>query len=661
MVWNTRMKGNPTKQGKNKALALIQPDAKGLQLIAWEADERTVFERQYRLIALFAFAVLAVYIVQLWYLQVVKGPYYRTRSENNRIRTETIRSPRGIIFDRNGVPLVENRPAFHLMLVREDIRDGETLNSVLRDVSALSGKSTAELASVLEANKGKRRFEPIRLVADIDRDTLARIEARRLRLPGVYVEVEPRRGYKFSGTAAHLVGYLGEISEEELKKDAYREYQSGDFIGKGGVEKSLEKFLRGQSGWRQVEVDALGRHIRSLQERLPIPGRDMWLTVDLDLQREAEECLKGKAGAIVAVDPKSGEILALASTPSFDQERFVRGMNAEEWKRFIADASHPLLNRAVSSAYPPGSTYKPFVAVAALEEGIVAPTSVISCPGFYPFAGRRYRCWRDSGHGAVDLHRAIVESCDVYFYSVGMKLGVDTIAAYAKMFGFGEPSGVELPSERSGLIPTRDWKLSATGIPWQKGETLSIAIGQGFDQVTPLQAAMAYAALVNGGVLWTPKLVTRIEAADDGDTDVVKPKVRRKLPVRKETLELVKKGLVGVVNEGRGTAHGIALKEVVLGGKTGTAQVVRMGENVNRKAHQRSLAEHERDHAWFVGFAPAEKPEIVVAVIVEHGGHGSSGAAPLAQRVIRKYLEKSHPELRSRDDAGVQPVQEEAD
>lgn len=650
------MLGTKSKNGKQRFQSLFQADARGLQLIDWEANERAVFERQSRIIALFAFVVFAVYVAQLWYLQVIKGPYYRARSENNRIRTETIQSPRGIIFDRNGVPLVENRPAFHLMLVREDIKDEESLQATLRTISHLSEKSLEELLAVLEANKSKRRFEPVRLIADIDRDTLARVEARRLRLPGVYVEVEPRRGYKLSGTAAHLVGYLGEISEEELKKENFRDYQSGEFIGKGGVEKALEKFLRGQSGWRQVEVDALGRQIRSLQERLPIPGRDMWLTVDLDVQREAEKCLQGKVGAIVAVDPNTGEILAMASSPTFDQERFVRGMTLEEWKKLVADSSHPLLNRAVSSAYPPGSTYKPFVAVAALEEGLVTPSSIVSCPGYYPFAGRRYRCWRDSGHGGVDLYRAIAESCDVYFYTLGMKLGVDTIAAYAKMFGMGELSGVELPSERAGIIPTREWKLKATGIPWQKGETLSISIGQGFDQVTPLQAAMAYAALVNGGTLWVPKLVTRIEAANDGEGDVVKPKVRRKLQVRKETLDLVKKGLVGVVNDSRGTAHGIALKEVTLAGKTGTAQVVRMAENVNRKAHQRALAEHERDHAWFVGYGPAEKPEIVVAVIVEHGGHGSSGAAPLAQRVMRKFLEKSYPQLRNSETSGTSPV-----
>ncbi len=655
------MNGARSEKGQKKTQPLMQPDAQGLQLIAWEAKERAVFERQFRLVVLFALAVFSIYVFQLWYLQVAKGHYYRERSENNRIRTVSIRSPRGIVFDRNGVPLVENRPAFHLMLVREDIKDSETLENVLQAVSSLAGKSVEELKAVLEANKSKRRFEPIRLVADIDRDTLARVEARRLRLPGVYVDVEPRRGYKFSGTAAHLVGYLGEISEEELKKDIYQGYQAGEFIGKGGIEKSFEKFLRGESGWRQVEVDAVGRQIRSLQERLPISGRDMWLTIDLDLQRVAEECLSGKVGSIVAVDPNSGEILAMASSPTFDQERFVRGMSLDEWKKFISDNSHPLLNRAVSSAYPPGSTYKPFVAVAALEEGVMSPKSVVSCPGYYFFADRRYRCWRDTGHGAVDVHRAIVESCDVYFYTVGMKLGVDTIAAYAKMFGFGELSGIELPSERPGLIPTRDWKLKATGIPWQKGETISISIGQGFDQVTPLQAAMAYAALVNGGTLWTPKLVYRLEAADDGEQDLVKPKIRRKLSVRRETLDLVKKGLVGVVNEGRGTAHAIALKDVVLGGKTGTAQVVRMGENIDRKAHQRSLAEHHKDHAWFVGFGPAEKPEIVVAVIVEHGGHGSSGAAPLAQRVMRKYLVKTHPELRGREDSTVQTVEEDGD
>ncbi|SMC28003.1 peptidoglycan glycosyltransferase [Desulfacinum hydrothermale DSM 13146] len=620
---------------------LVRPDAKGLQLIQWEASERRLFERQCRIILAVFLAVLAGYVLRLWYLQILSGAHFRELSENNRIRFMAVRAPRGLIFDRNGTPLVENRPAYHLMLVREDIKAPHEVGQILEELARICAIPEQELRQRLEANKTKRAFEPIRLLEDMDRDTLARLEARRMRLPGVYIEVEPKRRYRWNGTAAHLIGYLGEISEKELQSRDFRDYQAGEYIGKGGVEKTFEPFLHGEAGWRQVEVDALGRHIRSLDEKLPIPGRNVWLSIDLDVQRTAEECLEQRVGAIVAVSPKTGEVLAMASSPSYDQEKFVRGMTVDEWNGLINDPFHPLLNRAIASSYPPGSTYKPFVALAALEEGIVQPDTDVFCPGFMQLGRRRFRCWRDWGHGHVNLHRGIVESCDVYFYQTGLKLGVDAIARYARMFGFGQKTGIDLPGERSGLVPTRQWKKRTKGVSWQKGETLTIAIGQGFDLVTPLQLAMAYAALANGGTLLKPRIVDRIEAGFPADgLRAPSGSVRRQLPIDKKNLELVRQALQGVVEEPRGTAHRIRVPGVRMAGKTGTAQVVHMPEGMSRKLWEKMSKDLHKDHAWFVGYAPAEDPEIVVAVLVEHGGHGSSGAAPLAQKVILSYLEK---------------------
>lgn len=636
-MFRSRARGRAGGRSKR----LVRPDAKGLQLIQWETNERALFERQCRIILAFFLLVLAGYVLRLWYLQVLNGAHFREISESNRIRITAVRAPRGLIFDRNGTPLVENRPAYHLMLVREDIKAPEEVERILEELARICRRPLRELLDALEANKDKRPFEPIRLLEDLDRDALARLEARRLRLPGVYIEVEPKRSYRWNGTAAHLIGYLGEISEDELKDEAFRGYQAGEFIGKGGVEKTFEALLHGEAGWRQVEVDALGRQIRSLDEKLPIPGRNVWLTIDLDVQRTAEECLRDQIGAIVAVDPRTGEVLAMASSPAYDQEKFVRGMSTDEWKALINDISHPLLNRAIASSYPPGSTHKPFVALAALEEGVVDPTTEIFCPGWMQLGTRKFRCWRDWGHGHMNLYHAVVQSCDVYFYQVGLKLGVDTIAKYVKMFGFGQKTGIDLPGERSGLVPTREWKKTTKGIGWQKGETLAIAIGQGFNLVTPLQAAMAYAALANGGVLMEPRIVTRIEASSTADDHFLpSASPRRKLPVHRKNLDLISKALEGVVGHERGTAHRIHVKGIRIAGKTGTAQVVRMPEGVSRKLLEKVVKDMHRDHAWFVGYAPADNPEIVVSVLVEHGGHGSSAAAPLAQKVILSYLGK---------------------
>jgi penicillin-binding protein 2 len=606
-----------------------------LKQFNWEVAEASTFQKHYLLLMLLVLAVLFIYVLRLWHLQVVQGHKYRYQSENNRIRLEDIPAPRGIIFDRNGVPLVENRPAYHLQLIREDVQD---LSQTLQELARLTGRSAEEFQEVIEANRQLPKFVPIRLAADLDRDCLARIEAQRVRLPGVVIQLEPKREYRCNGSAAHLIGYLSEITEAELKSEVYQGYVMGEDVGKFGVESAFEKYLHGRRGGRQVEVDAIGRRRRVLDEVLPISGRNIWLTIDMDLQRAAEACLEGRVGSIVAIDPNSGAVLALASNPVFDQEKFIRGLKKEEWLALSKDRTHPLLNRAIGAAYPPGSTFKPFVALAALQEGLISPETTISCPGYFPFGNRRYRCWRDHGHGAVQLERAIVESCDVYFYQTGMRLGVDRISQYARYFGLGEKTGIGLNGEHPGLMPTSAWKRQALGVPWQKGETLSVAIGQGFDLATPLQMALSYSAIANGGKLWQPFVVKRIEGNGPSEVDDIKPRLKRKIPVDARYFQLVQKGLLGVVDEARGTAHGIRHKAVSIAGKTGTAQVVGLAEGANRKLLEKITKHKDRDHAWFVGYAPAEQPQIVVSAIVEHGGHGSSAAAPLVRKVLLSFL-----------------------
>lgn len=607
----------------------------GIKVINWESTDNVSFQKQHILLMGVVLIFVMIYVARLWQLQVLQGASYRFQSENNRIRIEEISAPRGIIFDRNGVPIVENRPAYHLVIIREDIRD---LNQTIRELARLCDRNPEDFFSIIEANRTTPKFVPVRLASDLDRDCLARIEAQRIRLPGVVIQLEPKREYKWNGTAAHLIGYLSEITEAELKSEKYQGYYPGEDIGKVGVEGSFEKYLHGKRGGRQVEVDAVGRRIRLLDELLPISGRNLWLTLDMDLQKKAESLLEGKTGSIVAVDTTNGAILAFACSPSFDQEKFVRGLKREEWLALSKDPSHPLLNRAAGAAFPPGSTYKAFVAFAGLKEGAVTPSTTFNCPGYLQFADRKYRCWRDAGHGGMDVERALIQSCDVYFYQLGLKLGVDKIAQYSNMFGLGEKTGIGIPGEHPGLIPTSWWKKKATGVPWQRGETISISIGQGFDLATPLQIAMGYAAIANNGMLWYPYVVKRIEGTSPDEVGEIKPRLKRKIPIEQRWFDVVKRGLTGVVEDARGTGHSIRDPSIPMAGKTGTAQVVHVAQGANRKLLEKLAKAKERDHAWFVGYAPAGDPRICVSAIVEHGGHGASVAAPLVQKVILAYL-----------------------
>lgn len=624
-------------------LAMLRKDTdtENLQVLNWETMDVAVFLKQYFILLGLMLLVLVTYACRMWYLQVLEGTKYRYQSENNRIRLEEVPAARGIIFDRNGNPLVENRPAYHLQLIREDVHD---LDQTIREVARLTGKTPEELFAVLEGNRNVPKFVPLRLVSDIDRDSLARVEAQRIRLPGVFIQLEPKREYRWHGTAPHIIGYLSEITESELKSEQYQGYFPAEDVGRIGVESGFEKYLHGKRGGRQVEVDAIGRRIRLLDEVLPISGKNVWLTIDIELQKVAESCLEGRTGAIVALDPNSGAVLAMASSPGFDQEKFIRGMKREEWQALSRDRSHPLLNRCISGTYPPGSTYKALVALAALKEGAVTPDTSFFCPGYLEFADRRYRCWREHGHGSVNMLNAIIQSCDVYFYQCGLRLGVDRLAHWVKAFGLGEKTGIGIPGELAGLIPTSWWKKQALGVPWQKGETLSIAIGQGFDSATPLQMTLAYAAIANNGKVWQPYVVRRIEGHGPDEVDEIKGKLKGKVAIEQRHFDLVKKGLLGVVESDHGTAHAIRLKTIPIAGKTGTAQVVQLADGANRKLSGKVAKEKERDHAWFVGYAPANDPQIVVTALVEHGGHGSSAAAPLVQKVIAAYLtNQPHP------------------
>ncbi|MFP5214125.1 MAG: penicillin-binding protein 2 [Acidobacteriota bacterium] len=606
-----------------------------LQLMNWEATEAAVFNRQYLLLAGIMLLFLMGYSLRLWHLQVLQGETYRYQSENNRVRLEEIPAPRGIIYDRNGVPLVDNRPAYHLLLIREDVED---LPQTLAEVSKLIGRNVQELQAMVDAAKTTPKFVPIRLASDLDRDALARVEAQRVRLPGVTIQVEPKREYTMNGTAPHLIGYLSEITETELKSDQYKGYYAGEDIGKFGVEAAFEQYLHGRRGAREVEVNAVGRRMRVLHEKPPSSGKSLWLTLDIELQKVAEAALEGKTGAIVALDPTNGAVLAMASRPTFDQERFIRGLTREEWNAMSKDPEHPLMNRCIGAAYPPGSTYKPFVALAALKEGVVSVDTSFNCPGFFQFADRKYRCWRDRGHGGVDVERALIQSCDVYFYQSGMRLGVDKIAQWVTQFGLGERTGLGLSGEHPGLIPTQAWKKKATGVPWQKGETISISIGQGFDLATPIQMALGYCAIANGGTVWQPFVVKRIEGDSAEESNDFRGKVKRKLSFDPKHMAIVQKGLMEVVEDERGTAHASRDKSFVMAGKTGTAQVVKLAEGVSRKLLEKLAKAKDRDHAWFVGYAPANDPKIAVATIVEHGGHGASVAAPVVSKVIGAYL-----------------------
>ncbi|HMK60491.1 MAG TPA: penicillin-binding protein 2 [Dissulfurispiraceae bacterium] len=575
--------------------------------------------------------VLSVILLRLIQLQIIDGTMYRQQSENNRLRIMSSPAPRGIIYDRNGIALVKNVPFYSAYIMYDPTRRIDT--------AALSLLMNED-RQILEAKLNRQDnspFVPIRLKQGLSFQEVARLEARRSDFPGLFIQTDVGRSYPFGKTGAHVIGYLGKMTPSQASSAEFHDLPPETLVGQWGVEALYDKQLRGVAGGRFIEVDALGREHRLIRQNPALRGQDVKLSIDIRMQKAVEEAFGEKAGALVALKVDTGEVLALESLPSFDPNQFTDGISSADWKKLTEDKRKPMMNRALQSQYPPGSTFKIVVAIAGLEEGVITPDTRVNCTGGIKYGKWTFGCWKHEGHGIVDLHKAIRESCDVYFYEVGKRLGIDKINKYAMALGLGKPTGLALVKERSGLIPSAEWKRAKRGQEWYLGETLNAAIGQGYVAATPMQLALMMTTVVNGGRVLAPTLID----------DPKEISIRSKIDLKPETLRLVKDGLSAVVNENGGTAKVAESTLVKIGGKTGTAQVVGKAKSL--------LDERYMDHAWFVAFAPVDKPEIALSVFVEHGGHGGSAAAPLAKKAIEAYFnDKSATYKQSKSDAAVE-------
>ncbi len=576
--------------------------------------------------------VFAALIFRLWYLQIVNGEYFRDRSENNRTRRVFVPPPRGLVLDRNGTILARNRPAFDVELVIEDTPDPRASLRSLADLLKLDAQELLKSVQLLQ--RKRRRFEPRLILKDVSREVVARVMAHRFELPGIVVSANPAREYVYGDTAAHVIGYIREISRDQLESGRYPGYRAGDRVGQYGLEAKWEYRLQGKAGVQSVIVNAVGTRIGESSFDPEIAGSNLSLTIDLAIQQAAERALGDQRGAVVVMDPNTGELLALLSRPAFDPNVFATEMRLEDWRDLVSGEGRKLSNRAAQGVYPPGSVFKAIMLTAALAEGIVSTSETVFCPGYLTFGSRRFRCHKDEGHGHVDAREAMVQSCDVYFYTIGQRLGIDRIAEYAKRFGLGVPTGLDLVEEAGGTVPSSEWKKRAFRDPeqqkWYPGETLSVAIGQGALTTTPIQVARAISALVNGGHVLQPQIVRGLESSDGlMQQNEFAVKEVGTLGVDAKVLRIVRDAMVGVVNDPTGTGKRAKLDpgyQVTVGGKTGTAQAASL--DLSKKGGAL------KDHAWFASFAPAEKPKVVVVVLVENGGGGGAVAAPIARQVL---------------------------
>ncbi len=604
-------------------------------------------EGRYRYVMAIVIAFVLIVVARLYYLQVIKGEFYHFFSTENSIKEIKIPAARGTIFDRRGQVLVENRPSFELVLVPQYVADPP---KVFATLEKLVGMPQEELKEVWAKRFSQPKYQPLVVREDITPEEVAMVRAHKnpwhdkgndIDLRGVDVRVRYRRVYPEGDVASHVLGYVREIDKDRLeryRKDHPGRYYVGDDIGVRGIEEIEDLELRGHDGFDQRVVNAVGREVDyagiadQLERREALAGNSVVLTIDRDLQELAQHMFGDRSGAAVAVDPNTGAVLLMYSSPSYDLNKLSGPYANDYWKHIATDPRKYLVNRAIQGAYPPGSTYKIVTGIAALSEGLVKPDERVSCGGGLPFGGRVFHCW--GVHGPISYHRSLVHSCDVYYYVMGLRLGADRIAKYANILGLGKPTGIQLADERSGLIPTEAWKEKRFGVPWQAGENLSIAVGQGYDLATPLQNALMIAQVVNGGYKVKPHLV---DAVYDWEGKQVyhwqPPADRTKLAIPDDVLERAHKALAGVVQEG-GTGGRLKAYEVPMGGKTGTAQVVSLDAGC--------AGDKCRDHAWFVGFAPTEKPEIAAAVVVEHGGFGAAAAAPIVGAVLQRYYDIQH-------------------
>lgn len=582
-------------------------------------EDRKLQHDRVRRYAIFVMCIFAVLLTRLWYLQIAKGAELLKESEMNRERKIRVAAPRGTIYDRNGRILATSRPQFVVSVVPEEFKKDP--RALLRLASILR-MQPEDLHDIIYKHR-EVPYAPARVAIDVPLDIVANVSERQILLPGVSVDLDQLRHYPDGAAVAHVMGYIGEINKEELAEKGER-YKPGDFVGKDGLEMQYDSYLHGVDGGRVVEVDAMGRKTRILRDEAPIPGKSLKLGIDKDLQIAAYRAMEGRVGAAIAINPKTGEILALVNKPDYDPNVFVKGVNRKDWQKIVSNKAHPLQNRAVANKYPPGSTFKPVTATAILKYKVASPNHAIGCSGSYYF-GRSFGDWKTHG-GGINLYKSIAVSCNVYYYQMGHKVGIDGIAEVAHGYGLGKKTGVDLPHEKAGNIPSTEWKERRYNEKWYPSETLSCAIGQGYVQATPLQMATVAATIANDGVLMTPHLVTEVRTPSGQLLRKIKPEERGKVPVSLELLRHVQKGMRDTVASGTGRVADV--EGVAIAGKTGSA------EDPPRV----------RPHAWFICYGPFENPDIAVAVIYEQGGHGATGAAPVARAILDVHFKKKKPQ-----------------
>ncbi|MEC4718756.1 penicillin-binding protein 2 [Noviherbaspirillum sp. CPCC 100848] len=581
------------------------------------------------------------------WLQVVRHNHYQAQAEDNRISVVPVVPNRGLILDRNGVVLARNFSAYTLEITPSKLV--EPLDTVITNLSTLVDIQPKDRRRFRRLQEEAKNFESVPIRTRLSDEEVARFTAQRYRFPGVEIQARLFRQYPLGETASHVIGYIGRINRRDADRIADSEdaanYMGTDHIGKEGVEKKYEKMLHGVTGYEEVEVSAGGRAVRTLSRTPATPGSNLILSIDIELQKIVEEAFGDRRGALVAIEPSTGDVLAYVSKPTYDPNLFVDGIDQLSWDELNTSMDRPLLNRPLIGTYPPGSTYKPFMALAALETGKRTPANAISDPGYFWFGNHKFRDDKVDGHGTVDMYKSIVQSCNTYYYTLANDLGVDTIHDFMKPFGFGRLTGIDLDNERSGTLPSTAWKRAAYKRPeqqkWYAGETISIGIGQGYNAFTPLQLAHATATLANNGIVMKPHLVKSIENSVTKEQVPVVNGESARIKLRQENIDFVKKALVGVTREGT-SSRVFAGAQYVSAGKTGTAQAI--GIKKNEKYDARKMAEHHRDHSWYMTFAPAENPTIALAVIVENAGFGAQAAAPISRIALDYHLLGKRPE-----------------
>jgi penicillin-binding protein 2 len=599
-------------------------------------------------------ACFGLVLARLWYLQVYKGETLHNYSIQNRLRKEVVWAPRGQVFSRDDQLLVDNVPRFDAILTPQFLQDKE---QTIARLTKILGLEPDAIPKILKKNSNQATYRPIVIKKNISFDEVSQIETQNFDLPGVSVDTFISREYRDKEVGAHLLGYISEISQQQLPRLRERDsvdYRLGDFIGQFGIEEQLDRYLRGTNGHEFVEVDARGRRKRyintdnlfkGIEDEKPISGMNVKLTIDRDMQLAGYNALEGKIGGIVALDIDSGEVLAMVSRPSFDPSQFSRGITSEYWRSLITNKENPLRDRNIQEHFSPGSTFKAITGIAAFEEGVIDENTEVFCNGSYRLGRKVYHCWKKEGHGSTTLVKAIRESCNVYFQKAANRMDIDDISKYAKAFGLGTRTGISLPREASGLIPTKEWKKKRFGVEWQAGETLSCAIGQSYVLSSTMQLAQAYGAIGNGGKIYRPYVVKDIYSPSGELAKTFTPELMGQVKLKNpKTLKFVREGLYQVVNNPRGTNFYRRGQGIQMAGKTGTAQVKSASaDKVYQKCENMDF--DSRHHALFVAFAPYDKPKIAAAAIVEHGCHGGSAAGPVVEAVITQYMKKYQPQM----------------